>query len=322
MRDFLDYYYGIQPLDVTEWNGAEGFKDDNYIYFTISCDQKEIIHMEQAALAYFLYENDYSQMTIPLPNNQNEWYTLYNEKYYLVLCAEKTPPVKQNSQGEQLAVLHAIGAGYPYEPQTISSYGQWRPLWIEKMAAFEEKIQLEARELPNNYYRLLMDSLPYITGLSENAIQYMQESESESRFHEADQGTIVFTRYHGQLNQHFLWMTDLAFDHPARDLAELIRYKLLEKEDPVDEICAFLDDYQKVVPLSIFGWRLLYARLLYPIHLYDIIGRGFLTRQHGMYDELKDMLERQTQYEKRMRYFFENAGVDSEKLQIPVLHWL
>lgn len=323
LRDFLEAYYGIQPWDKMIWNGIEGHKDDKYIYFIMSCDQKEIIHMEQAALAYFLYENNYSQMTIPLPNSQGEWYTPYLESYYMVLRAENTSTVKPIVHGEELAALHAVGLVYPYEPQTISSYGQWKGLWIDKLTAFEEKVEWEARDTPNAYYRLLMDSLPYVLGLSENAIQYMQESESDRGFHEADQGTIVFSRYDGQLNQPFLWMTDLAYDHPTRDLAEYIRYKLLEKENPADEIRVFLDDYQKVVPLSIFGWRLLYARLLYPIHLFDIIGRGFLTRQHGtLYTELSDMLDRQSVYEKRMRQFFENAGVNCEELQIPVLHWL
>lgn len=124
-----------------------------------------------------------------------------------------------------------------------------------------------------------MDFMPYLSGISENAIQYMQESEYESRFHETDQGTITFRRYHGQFSRHHLWLTDFAYDHPARDLAEFIRNQLLQTEDPMDGIQAFLEDYQQVRPLSVFSWRLLYARLLFPIHFFFLMSWNVDSRE-------------------------------------------
>ncbi|GGK05304.1 spore coat protein YutH [Lentibacillus kapialis] len=323
MRDFLAANYGIHPHEKTVLDGWEGFKDANYIYFTISAKQKEVIHMEQAALAYYLMENNYTHMSIPIPNSQGEWYTKYNGQYYMILRVNNTSTENQATHGEQLAAFHITGSLYQYEPQTISSYGQWKTLWIEKMEAFEKAIELEAKNHWDAYDGMLMDFLPYIIGISENAIQYMQESETEQRFHESDQSTIVFSRYRSQLRHRMLWMNDLAFDHPSRDLAEYIRLKLIEKDDPMTEIRSFLDDYQRVRPLSILGWRLLYARLLYPIHVFDVIERGFSVDDRGsVHTELSDIIKQQSVYEKRLGLFFENAGIDCERLQIPVLHWL
>ncbi|MFD1361456.1 hypothetical protein [Lentibacillus salinarum] len=323
MRQFLAAYYGIQTRDKALWDGTEGFKDDSYVYFTISAGQNETIHMEQAALAFYLHGNQHPRITVPVPNNQGDWYTLYNDSHYMVLRAENRSFVQQGPYGERLASFHLTGTAYPYEPQTISSYGQWKGLWIDKLTAFEKKIEMEANAYPTHYYRLLKDSLPYLIGISENAIQYMQESESDPRFHDVDQGTVVFGRCHNQLQNHVLWMTDLAYDHPARDLAEYIRYLLLEKENPMHDIKTFLDDYQRVRPLSIFSWRLLYARLLYPIHLFDVIEQGFLTDHYeSAYSNLSALLQLQPLYEKRLGLFFENAGIDCEEWQIPVLHWL
>src|SRR5699024_11962070 len=62
---------------------------------------------------------------------------------------------------------------------------------------------------------------------------------------------ILFRRYHNQLQDRLLWMNDLAYDHPTRDLAECIRLKLLQKDDPMNDIRTFLHDYQRVRPLSI-----------------------------------------------------------------------
>ncbi|WP_040912596.1 hypothetical protein [Lentibacillus jeotgali] len=323
LRDFLAAYYGIQPQEKTVWDGREGFKDANYVYFTISAKQKKVIHMEQAALAYYLQENNYRHMSIPIPNSEGEWYTRYNDSYHMVLRVNNASSGNHPAHGEQLAAFHRTGSLYQYEPQTISSYGQWKTLWIEKLTAFEEAIESEANNHSNAYYSMLMDCLPYIIGLSENAIQYMQESETEQRFHDTDQGTIVFSRYHSQLNKPVLWMNDLAFDHPTRDLAEYIRLKLRENDDPMNNIRVFLDDYQRVRPLSIFGWRLLYARLLYPIHIFDAIERGFSTDDYdSVHSELSAIIQQQPLYEQRLALFFENAGINCDELQIPVLHWL
>src|SRR5699024_2456921 len=86
----------------------------------------------------------------------------------------------------------------------------------------------EAKSKTNsNYYRLLMDILPYIIGISENAIQYMQETTEDGRYHEGDQGTIAFQRYHHNLLEPIIWPHDLVYDHPTRDIAEFIRATLL-----------------------------------------------------------------------------------------------
>ncbi len=317
--------YGIQAYEKTVFDGMEGFMDDNYVYFIISGEQKEMIHMEQAALAYYLHENKWTHVTVPVPNNQGGWMSEQDNNGYMVLKGEKPSGTDKIAQkhGKRLAQLHMTGTMYAYEPELISSYGQWKDLWIDKLTAFEQKANEEARKNPCSYYRDLMDFMPYLSGISENAIQYMQESEYESRFHETDQGTITFRRYHGQFSRHHLWLTDFAYDHPARDLAEFIRNQLLQTEDPMDGIQAFLEDYQQVRPLSVFSWRLLYARLLFPIHFFDVMERGFTGGSYSYcHSALHDLQKRQPVYERRLRRFFDYAGISSKELQIPVLHWL
>ncbi|MFP3360225.1 hypothetical protein R0K17_23205, partial [Planococcus sp. SIMBA_143] len=70
------------------------------------------------------------------------------------------------------------------------------------------------------------------------------------------------------LQKSVIWLDDFVFDHPVRDLAEYTRGMLLS-DAPSEEIVQFLHDYQSERPLSIFSWRLLYARLLYPVHFFD-----------------------------------------------------
>ncbi|GAA0428693.1 spore coat-associated protein CotNH [Lentibacillus halophilus] len=325
MKDFLAMHYDIHAYEKIVVDGSEGLMDDNYVYFIISGNQREMIHMEQSALASYLYENDWHYMTIPVPNNQGGWMTAQDNHGYMVLRAEKPSGNIRGDQsdGTRLAMFHALGSTYDYEPQLISSYGQWKDLWIHKLTAFEEQINEKARDHPSAYYRDVMDIIPYVSGISENAIQYMEESEHETRFHDVDQGTIAFRRWYGSFNRHYVWMTELVYDHPARDLAEYIRRQLLQTEDPMHHIRTFLDDYQQVRPLSVFSWRLLYARLLFPVHFFDVIERG-LTNTTSEYSDpaIQDLIRRQPIYERRLRTFFDHAGVSRKEWAIPVLHWL
>ncbi|PAV28740.1 hypothetical protein CIL05_15795 [Virgibacillus profundi] len=320
--DMLGVYYAIQAERKLELDGKDGYKQDEYVYFTISADNREIIHMEQATLAYYLIENKYNNTALPIPNRNGEWFTAYEDKNYMVMQVQRDILENTYSSGESLAHFHQIGTAYSYEPKTISSYGQWKQLWIDKLTAFESNVELEAKNHSSNYYRLLMDVLPYIVGISENGIQYIQESEHERRYHEADQGTIAFRRYTNDLEKTVLWADELVYDHPTRDLAECIRFMILNNKDD-NELITFLNDYQSLRPLSVFSWRLLYARLIFPIHFFDIIDRGFMFQDlEQSYSELRDILKKQVIYEKRLGELFKNLGVDHEVLQIPVLDWL
>lgn len=280
--------------------------------------------MEQASLAYYLAENNYPNLAIPIRNKQGDWFLEYQGKRYMVLQLHEQQRVNHSSPGRQLAEFHQLGSMYRYEPKEISSYGQWKHLWIEKLSLFEKNMTQTAMENPCPYHRLVMDVFPYIIGISENAIQYVQETEQEYRFDMVDQGTISFKRYHDNITNSVLWADSLVYDHPARDLAEHIRTYFLQEEIRSNEINEFLQDYQSVRPLSIFSWRLLYARLIFPIHLYDILERGMMQRTSydQLYHELKPLLANQQQYEQRLAHFFANLDIDQERLQIPVLHWL
>ncbi|MUK90013.1 hypothetical protein GMD78_16705 [Ornithinibacillus sp. L9] len=325
MKDILRSDYAIHVRDLIHYKGLEGYKDDQYLYFIIPSKNKETIYMEQAALAYYLFENGYDHIALPIPAVNGEWFRMINDDSCMVVKVEQLRNHSSISHGMRLAQFHQLSSSYNFEPQEISSYGQWKDLWINKLTAFENKLSEEAAYHSNAYYRLVMDIFPYIIGISENAIQYMQECEVETRYHMHDQGTICFQRYKNNLQDSIIWINDLVYDHPTRDIAEFIRYQLLWNNNlnGHQEIISFMNDYQSIRPLSVFSWRLLYARLTFPIHLYDCIERGFLNHQYEKrYDELNDLLTRQEKYEEELAIIFDTLQVDYKSLHIPVLHWL
>ncbi|MFS0674368.1 hypothetical protein [Ornithinibacillus sp. 179-J 7C1 HS] len=323
MKEILLVNYNVHVKEQVMINGREGFRDQDYIYFIISANNKEMIHLEQAALAYYLSELGYKHTAVPIPTMGNSWFVEKDNNHYFVLRVSNIQEQIAKSHGRLLAEFHNQTATYSYEPQEISSYGQWKDLWIKKLIAYEQKIKHDSLSIQNNYYRLLVDIFPYIIGLSENAIQYMQESETDKRFHQSDQGVFAFRRYKEHLASPVIWTDELVYDHPTRDLAEYIRYKLLEDDVDKKDIISFINDYQEQRALSVFSWRLLYARLLYPIHFYDLFEESFKGKEYERYyADLKKMIKKQEAYEKRLASFFEVVNVDYKRYELPVLNWL
>ncbi|HEX6594510.1 MAG TPA: hypothetical protein VF095_07960 [Bacillota bacterium] len=323
MEDFLAREYAIYTKETVSIDGKEGFKNKEYTYFIIPSENKEMMYIEQAVLSYYLHENGYLQTAYPIPNRSGKWFTKDKQTSYIVVQLANQRPSSQQSYGHRLADLHQLGRRYRYEPREISSYGQWQRLWIDKLEMFEYQLTEQAKLTPHPYYQLVIDMLPYIIGLSENAIQYVRESEKEQRYHEGDQGTITFHRYRSDLLHSVIWFNELAYDHPARDIAEYIRTQFLETNKTEDDIALFMKDYQMRMPISVFGWRQIYGRLIYPVHLFDVLEKGFFSED--LDEQLEHVMKKVSQqevYEKRLRSLFKMIEIDNVALRIPVLHWL
>lgn len=322
LRELFIQFYEIHPEEKITIDKRTGFLSDGLFYFTTNVENVETIHMEQAVLAHYLFENGYKQIALPIKNQQEEWFTDFGEHRYLMY--EVTEPYSvRESPGKSLARFHQVGSAYQFEPKTISSYGHWKRLWVEKLTFFEERILKYMQEDTHPESEVLFQAFPYIIGMSENAIQYLRETETEeSRYFESDQGTIAFLRFDDMSMQEAIWSDQLVYDHPVRDIAEYIRKLFLDGSSD-RMLHEFLNDYQMLRPLSIFSWRLLYARLLFPIHLFDAMEQCLQNHSNvERYKVLNQLLERQSDYEKRLTNFYDRLGVDKETYGLVEVDWL
>lgn len=320
-REILTDYYQIHTEEKVVVDGRNGFTSDGMFYFNTNSANFETIHLEQAVLAYYLLENGYRQIALPIQNKQEEWFTDYiGNRYLIYRVAERN--LEKANPGKNLAEFHQIGSAYGFEPKEISSYGQWKRLWVDKLTLFEEKIMQPTSDEDFNDKQLLRDILPYIIGMSENAIQYLRETEEkETRYSEFDQGTIAFLRFNNELEQEVLWPDQFVYDHPVRDVVEQIRNIFLSGQSD-KMLLEFLREYQTIRPLSIFSWRLVYARLLFPIHLFDAMEHSLVSDNSNGYRELQRLLNQQHEYEKRLRNFYEVVGIDKDVYGLEEVQWL
>jgi len=319
-RELLADFYQLEPQERITAGGRKGLLSGNALYFQMRADHMESVQMEQAVLAYYLKENGYHHTAVPIKNIKDEWFTTFHHHNYLVYQVENRK-MRAESPGGSLAHFHQVGSAYGFQPQSISSYGDWKKLWTEKVNVFEEL--MDQRTASKNIHPLLLDTFPYIIGMSENAIQYLRETEeTETRFSEVDQGTICFLRFRDQFEGEVLWPDELCYDHPSRDIAEFIRAGFLRGAS--DEVLyEFIRDYQAVRPLSLFSWRLIYSRLLFPAHLLDVLEAFFQTDDKDTAaDELSALIKRQSDYETRLAGFYEKMGLSKEHTQLLEVDWL
>lgn len=304
-------------------NGYDGYKNKDGIYFIIPKVNNETIHYEQKIISEYLSGSGFTNLASPILNQQGQLTTQIEQKEFIVCLGRLANHNNYMSHGQLLATFHRIGAEYPYAPEYISSYGQWKTLWQNKIDKMEQLYNNQIQERPvTRFQRLFIDTFPYIIGLAENALQYLQETELDNRFNESDQACFTFQRYKRQLQDQMIWSHELSYDHPTRDIAEYIRPFLLEEQQSLKKVRTFLSEYEQVRSLSIFGWRLLYARLLFPVHLFDFLERGLgVANSNYLYKDYKLLLEKHDHYEANVKGFFNMVGMDTTSLKLPVLDW-
>lgn len=326
MKDALQGQYNIRLGREIQRNGLTGFENSDGIYYLLPVQNfSDETAYEQRSICEYLKSSGLQQVALPMFTTEGRLYTTIQHQDYMLVHTDYSPPSNQD-QGAELAKLHQLGNEYPYQPQHISRYGHWKKLWEDKMDTWTEIYKKEWEERPSStYQRLFIETFPYLEGITENAIQYLQESEQDWRYEHFDQGTFTFERLHTSMLSENVWPHTLVYDHPARDLAEMMRYNFLENGmRGFDNIIRFMDSYESVRPLSVFSWRMIYARLLLPVHLFDALESSIAKDQKrnvAAEKYYRKLLTNQSTYEKILHRFFIELSLDAKRNHIPVLDW-
>lgn len=326
MREIIQEQYQVELGEEFQYAGSRCFKGRDGLYIVIYdppiTDEEAY---EQRSLCEYLSTQGFPQVAVPLFTKEGRLQTTVDTEAITLIYTTSLNPV-QEKQGVRLAQFHQLGNDYPYQPQQISRYGQWKKLWEDKMDAWTALYNQEWQDRPaTTYQRLFIEIYPYLEGITENAIQYLQESEQDWRYDHTDQGTFTFQRLHPSMLTETIWPHTLLYDHPTRDIAEWMRYKLLSNGfEAFDDIKEFLDEYESTRPLSVFSWRIIYARLLLPVHLFDVL-EGSLAkgekRDRMAEQSLRDLIRYQETYEHILQRFFTELTLDVQRVNIPVIDW-
>ncbi|MDQ1144508.1 spore coat protein YutH [Bacillus sp. SORGH_AS 510] len=332
LKKLLENQYGITVEEYVKLDRYEALRGNGWLYLVSNPSGKEeddITELEKIAE----HLRNYGDQHVPviLPSKDGQLITTWEQNKYCVLANRQIEDQRKIKLGRKLAKFHERGRLVPFQIERSSRIGQWKSLWEKRLEQMEKVWNNLLFQTPEDEFeRLFIDSFPYYLGLTENAIQYLVDSEMDDEPTEADGGTVCHERFtqktwgdHYMIKNPFDWV----FDHRSRDLAEWTRERYFRNIQTYDvDVQQFFSEYQSVTPLTSFSWRLLYSRLIFPLHYYDCIESYYITRSEQdkkvLEERLSKILRQTSDYERFLAGFFHMAGAPVRQLNIPQLEWL
>jgi len=308
------------------------FFSNNTLYTIIpvqEVDETEL--MERLKLSVFMHtQGDFYVSKFILTRN-NTYLAEDDDQLFILLENSVLEQARPSQMGYKLAKFHIRGKSFNEPITACSRIGKWKELWEGRIdyieALWRDKVQTHPA---NEFEKLFVESFPYYLGLAENAIQYLVDCEIDDDPSEIDTGTVCHERFYTTnwigkylVKNPFDWV----FDHHSRDLGEWVReHQRLFPTTYQPEMVDFLREYNYYSPISGFSWKLIYARLLFPVRYIEIIERYFenkkVDRQKEAEDELVSFLQKSHHYEEFLRYFFTVNEIPIARLGISKVDWL
>ncbi|MFD2444492.1 spore coat putative kinase YutH [Bacillus sp. CGMCC 1.16607] len=329
---WIDETYGIRPDRQIRLGSYEGLISNDVVYLLAPLGESPEYLIELKGLAdHLIQRGDRHVLSITQTKSGELFGTKEGKAHCLLSCrlGEKQNDVKQ--VGRKLAKFHLRGLSIPFKVERTSRIGQWKQLWEKRMDQMETVWQTKIYQTPENEFeKMFIESYPYYMGLAENAIQYLVDAEMDETPGQMDHGTVCHERFSNQSwGKEYVLKNplDWVFDHRSRDLAEWTREVYFEsKQTHHQPIRKFFKDYQSLAPLSAFGWRLLFARLLFPLHFVECVEGYYMTQSEQDRNSLEEKFQKHLQstsdYERFIGEFYSLAEVPLRKLKIPQLDWL
>ncbi|MBO8156756.1 MAG: hypothetical protein H0Z32_09865 [Bacillaceae bacterium] len=329
MKEDLQRYYSFEIREQIPHSKLDLFQVDNgYIIVRSGRHITEKMLYEQYMMTSFMQRNGFSHVAVPVYSDIGSFLvTLERGKIAFVCFARKQAKGKIEDIGSFLASFHEAGSRYPYTPEMFNRYGLWKQNWeriIDEMEQVRDSLTESSDWLTSaKWKKLWIETSFYYIGLAENAIQFLTESERDQRFTRADQGGIALNRISPYPNEGFILPFRLVHDHPSRDLAEAIRELFIQNGTrALPNVRKALKDYENQRSLSAFGKRLIFARLLFPVHFIDFTKEVIEKKDFSdqKYEELKKWLRFQSVYEQCLKSVFYELFQDDRS--IPNITWL
>ncbi|KMK77657.1 spore coat putative kinase YutH [Alkalihalobacillus pseudalcaliphilus] len=328
-RNIYDYY-GLYCDSQCRLGFYDGFRTetDQYMLFP----KQQLASTEEEMLYYSEYLRSIGDTTVlqlvPTKLNKNSGFIDGQDVYVFKIPnqEERTVLDLQNDfeYGEHLAIIHHYGKQANVNRKQFDYFGQWPNLWKRRLEQLEEWYFQVSNEGPQTTIdEMFLYTYPYYMGITENAIQYVVDANLDDRSSEYEVGTICHRRFHQQT-----WLplsdrggivkcpSEFVFDHPCRDIAEWIRSKRIEllQQRNSELLDPFLEGYGQHEQLTSYAWRLMYARLLFPVHYFETIEDYYRSQIREERLEIGQNFGQLLDHEKENELFLQ---VFQEKVKLP-----
>lgn len=332
LTEFLNQEYGIIPEHQFQLDRYQAFQEKSFIYIMMPVferEQEEII--ERFDLAEHYRQAGEKYVPIFMKNKKGSYISSLDHHYYLLLRLDLWRAQPFQRVGKRLAKFHYRGAGLSQRMKELNRVGKWKELWEKRIGQLEKVWHSVVLSQPaNEFEKLFLESFPYYAGLTENAIQYYVDTTLDEQPGNFDYGTVCHERFSNSTwKEPLIWKNPFSWivDHPVRDLSEYTRDLYFSRSQVYKpSLQKFIQEYQSVLPLSPFSWRLYYSRLILPLHYISCVetyfGNSNEPIKREMLDKLTYYLDRSDEYERFLASFYEVSAVPVRRMNIPQLDWL
>lgn len=299
-----------------------------FMSFALNMEEQEL--QERSSLAYHMHNKGEKGVWLPLLNKEQKLLTKLESNDYVVCINEMEIPQSYEA-GRELAIFHYRGRSIPQRIIFCSRIGKWKEMWEQRVDQLERVWRDKLGAKPqNDFEKLFIDSYPYYAGLSENAIQYLVDTEIDENPEMVDGGTVCYERFTSETwgsGSNGKLFSEWVFDHSARDIAEWIRAYYFKQPNTYHQgVESFLRQYQSITPLSTFSARMLFSRLLLPVHYFEIIEQYYVTKSEGektrLEERLENFMKHSTIYERMLSEIYELAGIPKGNIKMVVPEWI
>lgn len=298
MKNIIEFYYNIRIDEIHNKDDYYFFvlNKNHYIFKPYFDDIDKILDIYK--LNRLLSER--TNIDNIILNRYGNPITKVNNSFYVLILSN-------NRNNFTLADISNMANVSDINNQPLDKLerNNWEILWANKIDYFEMQVHENAKKYP-----LIRESFDYFIGLSENAISYLVNTKREVSPTIYDMKVIS----HNSLNNSLYDPSNIILDHKARDVAEYIKMSFFNNNL---NIFKELEEYFHYNYYSIYGIRVLFARILYPSFYFDLYD-GIIS---GKNDEkqLNMIIDKINDYEIYLYnvYLFLKRFYD-----IPMVDWL
>lgn len=305
MKEIIDYYYHMEIANLDELDGKYHFKYNKDDYFFVFYNRLPEELDDIILCSKEMKERNIDCHDIIL-NIKGEVLTKVGDYNYILL--------KVNNILEEYNILDILDLNKKLILSENSSKlyrNNWAKLWSDKNDYYEYQI----RELGLKKEKI-QETFSYYLALAENAISYVNSTNQYLPRTSQDKVVVCHRRiFYPNVKLNYLNPLSFVFDLEVRDYAEYFKAMFFSQEQ--EETFSELEVFLKTVHLSLYGYQMFYARLIYPSYYFDIYDN--IMNNDESEEKLVNIVSKAQDYE----YFLKEAYFEISKYApIEKISWL
>lgn len=286
MKNFLNYFYNINIQDIVKAKNKYKFTYNNnyYVLEHIYLNEEVVTNIYNFNME--ILSNGIICNKIIL-NNQNKPVTIYDNKAWVLM---------ETVDNFEKRITFQDIFSFPIKTNNDNFYknNNWKQLWSMKNDYLEYQINQLGLDYP-----LLRESFSYFNGLSENAIQLLNNVTNDDLY-------VVHKRVNYHMTYYDLYNPfNMVLDTKVRDMAEYFKDAFLLKKDINKELDIFLENYY----LTDNEKLLFIIRMLYPTFYFDMFEN--ITDELKEEKKIKKIIASISDYEKLLNTIINKIGLIS-----------